>query len=686
MRRVWRRARGRWLTPLGEQLAVGVIVALLSAFADAIVIRVRLRDDPPPWGRLAEATWHLVAQSAPIGLVVGALVGATLVLARESPWLDPARRALAARRWVTPDPAAFATTLALPMVAAGLALGARQAQLTFTSRLHDPGLIAWAVGLSAVGLVVASVVTFAGLHLVLRVVAARMGGFATPLGAALLLLGACAGAAPLALDAAWSFLLGVDVVSYAWLPGLALAYALVALLVRFAIRDRARRWLALALVPLTLAALLHSAFTYGDRGRVRDLVEQRSATGQRLVRFYQGVTDRDGDGHSFAFGGEDCDDTNPTIYPGAPDPEGDGIDSDCFDGDGTRSLEGFLGDGRFRPAPPELHRKNLLFVLVDALRPDHLGSSGYARPTSPHLDAFAERAVVFTNARATSSRSVRSIPSMMSGLYASQLRYGSEYLFPGIREENELLPEVLAEAGYRTSASFGTDYFTPVHGFFQGIEEVVQLDGRGPRHLPVDRALDMLDARAEGDDPFFLWVYLFNVHLPYLHDRHPSAFGLEPVDAYDTEIQLADAELGRLFAELERRGLSEDTVVVLVSDHGEAFGEHNNQGHSFTLYEEEIRSVLMIAAPGVEPRRVHEPVSLLDVAPTVRNLLGLTAPTRVAGRSLVPLMLDREDDLESWRDRPLFAELLPDGLFPFDQKAVIRRDRKLIWWVREGRR
>ncbi len=132
---------------------------------------------------------------------------------------------------------------------------------------------------------------------------------------------------------------------------------------------------------------------------------------------------------------------------------------------------------------------------------------------------------------------------------------------------------------------------------------------------------------------------------------------------------------------LHERGLDDDTVVVLFSDHGEAFDEHGNRGHSTTLYEEEVRSVLMIRAPGIDPRRVSQTVGMLDLAPTLRDLIGWSGRPQIAGRSLVPWLRGRSPD---WSERPLFMELLPDGLFPYDQKAIRIGDDKLMWWVRDG--
>ncbi|MCA9583409.1 MAG: sulfatase-like hydrolase/transferase, partial [Myxococcales bacterium] len=184
-----------------------------------------------------------------------------------------------------------------------------------------------------------------------------------------------------------------------------------------------------------------------------------------------------------------------------------------------------------------------------------------------------------------------------------------------------------------------------------------------------------------------LWLHLFNVHEPYLPDGENSEFGKRAVDKYDTEIRLADREVGRLLKALATRGLDKDTVVILFSDHGEAFGEHGHTGHSTTLYEEEIRSTLLVRAPGFTPKTVTETVALYDLAPTLLNLADRPMPEPTAARSLIPVMLAGDAtgvDGAGGADRQFISELLPDGMFPFDQKAIRVGDDKLIWWVRDG--
>ena len=655
---------------------IGVIVGVLAGIADTIVALFR----QGPLGTFTdflEAAFHLAALWAPIGWLVGLALAGLTELWRKTPWTRAARTRLGSwQRAFARDPAAFAGTLGLATGAAVLFLGLRTAAYHFATRYHDPGLASWAM--AATGLLLLGA-AFAVAALVRRALwaAFRDASWGPSLGSALLvLLGATAGVVAWAAYLSRRLFALYQPVEWLWPPALMVTFALLAWLSR---SWKPRRGIA---GTLALAAVVVTAITYGAHSRVRGIVERRAVTGQMLVRFYGRVTDRDGDGHSFAFGGKDCDDSRAFVHPGAMDSEGDGIDADCFDGDGVTTRVVELTDGDYGEVPAEVpQRPNVILLTIDTLRPDHLGCHGYERQTSPRMDEFCERAVDFSHVVAQSSRSIRSIPAMMTGLYPSQIAYGPEYLWPTLMESNDTLAEVLKEAGYRTSVVMGTDYFERVDGFFQGFDHITQSPSyRPPRNWPVDRGLAELDRLLGRNDPFLLWVHLFNVHEEYLWDDTPSRFGTTPMGEYDSEIRLADEEIARLFDALEARELFDESIVVLASDHGEAFGEHNNRGHSRTLYEEEVQAVTMIRAPGFEPRRVDERVALFDVFPTVLNLARLPAPQPIPARSLVPLMHGEPGD----PDRALFSELMPDGLYPFDQKSIYQGDHKLIWWTREG--
>lgn len=652
----------------------GVSVAFLAAIADAIVGLFRSGTKVPP-GAYAEAMVHLVALLMPAGLVAGAAAGTAITL-----W----SLALPELKWPRPfqaAPDAFAKGMS-SLMALGVFAGLTLVTIEhFGTRYHDAALAATAATGAVIGMAFVAATIGAAFLLVLRPLAKRMGRSASIGSLALLMLGVSAGVVT------WAFVTFPGLL-VAYPPGgIAIGASAVLLLPVLAwrfkrIRPR-RTWIAAAsATALTLAGLAFSGAFYGHDNRVRHVVEQRAHFGRAMVRRYASATDRDGDGHSFAFGGDDCDDSRADVFPGAPDPEGDGVDADCFDGDGSRDVSD-LGDGRYAGRPTGMpQRPNILLLTIDTLRPDHLGCAGYERETSPNMDRFCEEAVVFEETLANSSRSLRSIPSMLTGKYPSQLDWGPEFLWPTLEESNETIAEMLGRRGYQTSVVMGTDYFERVRGFFQGFDQVDQSPTyKPPRHSPVDDGLREL-SRLEGrGSPWLLWVHLFNVHQPYLRDNVESRFGDDLMDQYDTEIALADAQIQRILTQLDSRDLWEETVVVIASDHGEAFEEHGHFGHSTTLYGEELRATMMIRAPGFEPQRIEQRVGLLDLAPTLMNLANVEMDQPVPGRSLVPLMTGERE----WpSERYLFAELMPDGHFPFDVKAVYQGDEKLMYWVRDG--
>ena len=148
------------------------------------------------------------------------------------------------------------------------------------------------------------------------------------------------------------------------------------LLFRQRLRVRGTVALAVLTTLVSLGLLVWTGATYGARNRVRALVEQDSVVGRPTLRAYLSLTDRDGDGYAFAFGGSDCNDREGSVHPGSVDLEGDGVDADCFDGDGSRDVADF-GTGHYAPRPAGLQTPNILLVSIDALRPDHLGCMGY---------------------------------------------------------------------------------------------------------------------------------------------------------------------------------------------------------------------------------------------------------------------------------------------------------------------
>lgn len=668
---------------LPEQLAAGVLAAAFVAIGD--VAHAWLGGEAREAGTVALAALHTLAFYAPAGILAGALVALVVALLRVSPAAAPALRVAGTPHlWLAPAPRTVAPLIGWLAGVALVALVAREGYAQLATATHRIDLAAWTMAALVAAAVAVGMLVGAAVRTVFFALARRLGRLASPgaLGIALAagaawIVRAWLAAQPEVVDVYGKLLALIPAALAAYLAS---AVALRALLSR--VRPRTAALLGAALTALSLGGWAASAVTYGRANAVRSVVEDDTLAGRWLLRRYTRLTDLDGDRHSWGFGGRDCDDFDARVHPGALDEPGDGVDMDCFAGDGA-PLVVVDGDGALGRRPPSLPpRPNFVLVTIDALRPDHLGVEGYERDTSPNIDAFAAGALRFREVLAPSSRSVRSIPAMFTGLYPSQIAYGEEYLYPSLLEENTTLAEVLKEHGWQTGVTMGTEYFHRVRGFYQGFDDVDEiLEYKPPREQTVDRALEQLERLSASGQPFFQWIHLFHVHRPYLEPPYPSRYGEEAVDGYDTEVRLADEQLQRVLQALARHGLDGNTVVILASDHGEAFWEHNQYGHATTLYEEELRSVLMMRVPGLEARRVDTTVSLIDLTPTVLNLAGLEAPHPMPARSLLPLMTgEREPDPERW----FFGELLPDGLFPFDIKTIRRGGEKLHWWVRDG--
>jgi arylsulfatase A-like enzyme len=337
-----------------------------------------------------------------------------------------------------------------------------------------------------------------------------------------------------------------------------------------------------------------------------------------------------------------------------------------------------LGACAPQAAPP----RNLLLISIDTLRPDHLGVYGYPRPTSPRLDAFARDAVVFERAYGSSSWTLPSMASLLTSEYPSGHRCvgNRSSLAPGFAT----LAEHLAAQGFDTAAVVSHVFFARRYGLDQGFahydddlvrDQAEQSERMVSSPAVTAKARAWLEARARAGDarPFFLWIHYFDPHADYLpHPGVTERFGDRPVDLYDGEIAFTDAYVGEVLDALERLGLARDTLVVVVSDHGEAFGERGFHGHRLTLHEEELRVVMMFRVPGLAPRRVATPVSLVDVEPTVLELLGAPPLAQAAGTSLVPALRGA-----SFARAPILAELR-SALTWHREDAVIDADWKLI--------
>lgn len=316
---------------------------------------------------------------------------------------------------------------------------------------------------------------------------------------------------------------------------------------------------------------------------------------------------------------------------------------------------------------------NVLLITLDTTRSDHLGCYGYTMPTSPRLDGFARSGTLFTNAYSTASVTPVSHASILTGQYPYE--HGLRVLH-GL-SENRLpdgavtLAEILRDAGYETAAFISAFPAGSRFGLNQGfkrfdeafleepIERIVGSDGTVNTRRNQRRAADTtniaLDWLASVPKPFFAWLHYFDPHDPRIVP--PREFLMQfaiPTDSmsnklkrlYDIEIRYMDQQIGRVFDALDAMGRAADTVVVIVSDHGQGLGDHDWWAHGI-LYQEQIRAPLIIRAPGMPAgRRVQHLVRTVDVAPTILDLVGLDPGSlgHADGLSLVPMLEGESTD------------------------------------------
>ena len=442
---------------------------------------------------------------------------------------------------------------------------------------------------------------------------------------------------------------------------------------------------------------------------MRSAVTQQSALLAEMAQALQRFGDRDKDGHAGSLGGADCDDARADIYPGAKDLPDNGVDEDCDGQDAARpgldnhpvkrAVSAALSSARrdlksLSEAAPPKPPKNIVLILVDTLRYDHMGFAGYPRSTSPHIDALASESIVFERAYATAPHTPRSIPSLFFGRYPSQMDWrGGQYNYPKVKPENLGLFEILAERGWSNHGLSSHFYFEPKRGMDQGFASWDNSGAGTIKESNDDIAapriwqraqpkLAELAAQAKGSEqsaPFSMFIHFFEPHSRWIgHDAHDFGPGSTPVERhmnnYDSEIAYVDTYVAKVIEELKRLEIYDETVLILTSDHGEAFNEHKVLFHGTNLYDEVIHVPLIVRVPGWKPRRVEGAVSLVDVAPTLLDLYGITAPPDFVGVSLREAMLGEEDVPL----RPVFSELLPYTSWKEHHKAVIYGDKKLI--------
>jgi len=370
------------------------------------------------------------------------------------------------------------------------------------------------------------------------------------------------------------------------------------------------------------------------------------------------------------------------------------------------------GDDSTPGTPLVFPNAPVLLISIDTLRADRLGCYGYTRGTSPHLDAFAQESVVFDEVYATSCKTAESHMSLFTSLPVSAhgVSNASARLQLPVRQlgRNRLtFPQVLNRAGYwNYGIACGANLMADM-GFDRGFEKRFTSEIEDIAVI-VDRALAAAEAGLAQPEPMFLFMHTYQVHGPYLppkefRDRFApeprglvgksvmaiedrpfqeqwgamfssfwadvDRFGPEDAaylsDLYDGEVAYTDEQIGRLFDALDDLGVLDRMIVIVLSDHGEEFAEHGHYEHD-QLYREHLHVPLIVHLPGgvLGGTRVTGQASLLDVMPTLLELLGIAGPDTMTGHSLLPAFSSGRTT-----DQPIVAERT---MFPDEYMAALR--------------
>ena len=382
-------------------------------------------------------------------------------------------------------------------------------------------------------------------------------------------------------------------------------------------------------------------------------------------------------------------------------------------------------------------RPNVLILLMDTLRPDRLGCYGYAKNTSPTVDAIASKGTVFTSYYATADYTQASTASLFTGKYPLAHGYiNSNYVLEGV---NRTMAEILSQEGYRTAAFIANGLVGEKYHMDQGFDHFYE-HNRAPASDLVDRAIGFI--QDGGDAPFFMYVHFLDVHDPYripagdrnrfaahgfAHDMQDTLllasmtmkawwgtvqgwweeereqaeverYFAEYSQMYDASIAYWDEQLSLLFAALEGAGAAERTIVIITSDHGEQLLEHAFFGHANSAYDVGLRVPFIYRDPSIstEGRHLDEAISSIDVLPTLLARLGVEIPVEIQGEERWSLIEGRVAD----RKREGVADgIYSEGTFlanrPFstliqsycegDWKLILDRfrDTKELYNVRE---
>jgi tetratricopeptide (TPR) repeat protein len=342
---------------------------------------------------------------------------------------------------------------------------------------------------------------------------------------------------------------------------------------------------------------------------------------------------------------------------------------------------------------------SLLVITLDTTRRDFMGFMGHAPTLTPRLDEFAQECVLFEDAFTVAPLTLPAHTSLMTGLYPLSHRLRDNGL-AALPESAVTLAEALQAAGYATGAAVASFVLDRCFGLAQGFStwhEPPRQPGRGDLYvteLPADRMVDLaLADLAQVKSPYFYWLHLFDAHFPYAAPgsvprptHNADEAREERRRLYGEEIAFLDRQVGRLLDQLRARPDFATLTVVVTADHGESLGDGREPTHGYFLYDPTVRVPLLIRHPGAPPRRVAAQVSLVDLMPTLLELLGQPrGELRFDGASVAELVRGTSDEapertvaFETWYGYANFGWAPLEGCVVGPIKFLRARERRLF--------
>jgi choline-sulfatase len=337
-------------------------------------------------------------------------------------------------------------------------------------------------------------------------------------------------------------------------------------------------------------------------------------------------------------------------------------------------------------APPAPRRPpkdcNVILLSVDSLRAD-MPWNGYPREIAPRLTEFENKAVSYTHAYSVSSYTSMSLGGLLSGRLPSEL-HRSGYFF-GTYRGDVFFPKLLQQAGIHTSGVMAHMYFKSA-GFDQGFDDWkivpgITFDPNTDREITSPKseqlAEELLGESANDTRRFFFWAHFLDPHDLYM--RHDGIdWGKGSRDRYDGEVTFTDQYIGKLLDFIGSRSWAARTVIIVTSDHGEEFGEHNMTRHGFEVWQTLVHVPLMVRSPGARPRRIDMPRSDIDLAPTILDLFGISPDGSFEGKSIVAELYGADSE-----SRDVVVDL-PATSDNGKRRALVHGSKKLICFEEDG--